>query len=600
MYVPMSRNNSSTEVFSIPYGSAIYEHLHGLERLVVDQGDEKTANLLRAIISSPDPLDKLRAALGNNRKERSCTERELWFKNWNDGVLSEKQARFLASVTKDWVLDGIAVSIVSAYARLWIEQPRAFWYGVPADHDILRRCYNEKKVIEEVVPTRAKVISWITAQEVRKEQNRIRECGNRRYRRRAKTRNGDEVFLGRALQEICRQHWGVVDKDKTRWLRDESREGSKWHYIDNPGIILSLYKAGSTRITRHKWEKVEVKVLNEFVATLPQMRICDLLNEAFGHIAQDYLSLGTGERHALSPSSISRHDSSAVASLAEYQSADLPQDETTDAIRGRDQDVAGSTNPTTESRPEVNGTSDLESSDANSLTVHSTSDEASNHWVSSTVVGCNLQLQPVNNEPSDEQAASVLYAFRNPQAASVVPTNQDSDLHDSESLRRSVQDSQGSEASQDHTVYAQLPVTATPQPEHQLNASNSAQFHPLLDNLISESFRVQNPAATIVEGPSSQWQHSALQSNEPLENGDQAYQVPLGHWDQAYHVPLENGGQSYQVPLGHWDQAYQVPLENDDQVYQVPLGHWDQAYQVPLDNGDQLYQVPLGHWDQPY
>ncbi|EED23750.1 hypothetical protein TSTA_071470 [Talaromyces stipitatus ATCC 10500] len=40
------------------------------------------------------------------------------------------------------------------------------------------------------------------------------------------------------------------------------------------------------------------------------------------------------------------------------------------------------------------------------------------------------------------------------------------------------------------------------QPEHRLDALNSAQFQPLPGNLASEAFPLPNPAATIIEDPS--------------------------------------------------------------------------------------------------
>lgn len=205
---------------------------------------QTSADLLQNIIQSPDPLRDLRLALSKNRKDRTPGEREKWFKAWQNGQLSKAQVNFLTSTTRNWKLEGDSIAIISAYARLWIQRPCEFWSGPPPDNDILKRCYDDLKIFREVVPTREKVASMIVAREVKKEQEKIKQQTGGRQRCRARTYSRNS-FLSRALMNLCEKHWG--DQSKQVWLREESLGGSKWLDLDNPALVLSLYKANSAR-----------------------------------------------------------------------------------------------------------------------------------------------------------------------------------------------------------------------------------------------------------------------------------------------------------------------------------------------------------------
>lgn len=153
-----------------------------------------------------------------------------------------------------------------------------------------------------------------------------------------------------------------------------------------------------------------------------------------------------------------------------------------------DPSAGGDAISTIESTSEVDGSSDTTSSDATFLTHDSTSGETQNHWISDVGLDCNLQFQTVNHEPSTEQAASLLFGFRNSQPAPSFPTHRVS------------------------------------------NAAIPSQFQPSVGSLINEAVCLPDPAATIAEDPSSQWQTQQFAGRTVQE--ETRSHVPSGQHDE--------------------------------------------------------------------
>ncbi|OKL55235.1 hypothetical protein UA08_09500 [Talaromyces atroroseus] len=260
----------------------IRDLLQELESLVRAQGDEKTGELLREISRSPDPFQKFREAL-KSKKARACNERKEWFEKYPG--LSLDQVEFLTSITDHWELGEVAISIISAYARVWTEYAWVFWEGPAPDEDLLQRCYTDSQVIQVVVPLREKAISFIIAEIVEDEQNSLKSKNG--YPVSDVTSGRDKHFLTKALKEICHRHYGG-DKEKLKWLRKESSDGMKYQNLDEPHVILSLYQVKSRNFKRHNWADIEVAALNAFVKTLPQRVIFETLKKAWHSVVKYY------------------------------------------------------------------------------------------------------------------------------------------------------------------------------------------------------------------------------------------------------------------------------------------------------------------------
>ncbi|QGA17625.1 hypothetical protein EYB26_005300 [Talaromyces marneffei] len=155
-------------------------------------------------------------------------------------------------------------------------------------------------------------------------------------------------------------------------------------------------------------------------------------------------------------------------------------------------DIATSSTGATETTLDIDDGSDIMSSEATSIL--SISGEAPHHWTSSLATGCNSQFQPVNDGSSAEHADFLTFTFRSPQ---------------------------GMETNQNYAYYAQLPVTATAQPEVHLGTANLAQSRPLPDNLVD----VETLAYTATNEIS--FNEQSQQPARAIQDGTQSH-VPCG------------------------------------------------------------------------
>lgn len=228
---------------------------------------QEICSILESVLQSPDEISALYNVFASrlkdlSKKQRADTafiHRYDWFRNFasQDGSrLEPKETNTLAQMTSCWELSDEQIEVLSACSIIWSKSPELFWYGASADENLIRRCYNDLRTMEDVDPLRRRIILMILAEHVELEQDLLRNKGQRvrsrpRKRKVGEGRSRKRVLLPSAVRSLAKDLWPQLQTEKQndvkKRLATDSLYGWKWRQVKRGEMVLSFQNAATKR-----------------------------------------------------------------------------------------------------------------------------------------------------------------------------------------------------------------------------------------------------------------------------------------------------------------------------------------------------------------
>lgn len=218
--------------------------LEEFEQLACQCGEQKIADRVQQIRTSPDPVGFLRKLLAPRKKkpDHSLERRVAWFKDYRSGdgdALLDKDAYSLATLTRGWDWER-PLEELTVTAVLWFNFPFIFWEGQAPHVNKIQSTINLIKHKTDTDETQKKVLLVTLSEDVEGKQKELfpedwKQTTTSDCRR-------PHTSLKESLTRLVRELWpdGDNDGDGRVWLTEHSLWGWKWRQLDHPGIILSL------------------------------------------------------------------------------------------------------------------------------------------------------------------------------------------------------------------------------------------------------------------------------------------------------------------------------------------------------------------------
>lgn len=242
---------------------AIYTRLR-----LISKRYQEICKVLERILQSSDQVTALYFALNSRLKRLSkkrkpdptYDKRHAWFQNFSskDGVgLAPKDINTLSRITTCWELSEEQTKTLAACSVIWSKSPELFWHGDTADENLIRRCYNDLRRMEDVDPLRRRVILMILAQRLECEQDLLRSKGQRARTRPRKKHNGGNrsrkrVLLPSAIDSLTKDLWPQLQPERRKSMRKrlaaDSLHGWKWRQLSRTEMALSLQDAATKKL----------------------------------------------------------------------------------------------------------------------------------------------------------------------------------------------------------------------------------------------------------------------------------------------------------------------------------------------------------------
>lgn len=135
-------------------------------------------------------------------------------------------------------------------ANIWARAPWVFCEGEKPDSDVIRRCFNDLRRMEEVDIIRRKVLLVVLSRQVFQRQEELLSESNVRKRPRKTHDSRDSPLLSFALDDICSQLWDDAEENhdaRKSQLGRCSLYGWKWDRLTHTELILSLSQVAAKR-----------------------------------------------------------------------------------------------------------------------------------------------------------------------------------------------------------------------------------------------------------------------------------------------------------------------------------------------------------------